>query len=119
VDRVLSSFMFHHLPPDQQHAMLAEVHRVLRPGGSLHLADPDARDPGFVGLVARHAPGGHDHGQGHGQVNGHGQAAPAPHLVDADHVATMLGEAGFTGVDAVARRTRALGRVVFHRAEKG
>lgn len=118
VDRVLSSFMFHHLPPDQQRAMLAEAHRVLAPGGSLHLADPDASDPGILGLFARHAPGRHDHGHGDGHAHGHAHAMSEPHLVAADDVATMLADAGFTGVDAVARRTRALGRVVFHRAVK-
>ncbi|MHC1561150.1 class I SAM-dependent methyltransferase [Actinomycetospora sp. C-140] len=118
VDRVLSSFMFHHLPPDQQRAMLAEVHRVLAPGGSLHLSDPDASEPGVVGLFARHAPG-HDHGHGHGADHGHGHgAAASPHLVDARDLTTMLAEAGFTGVDAVTHRSRRLGRVVFHRAVK-
>jgi SAM-dependent methyltransferase len=109
VDRVLSSFMFHHLPPDQQRAMLAEAHRVLVPGGSLHLVDPDGTDSGIIGRFRRH---GGDHGHGHGHEE------PDLHLVAAHDVAAMLREAGFTGVDAVARRSRTLGHVVFHRAER-
>lgn len=38
-DRVLSAFLLHHLPLDQQLRMLREVRRVLKPGGSLHLLD--------------------------------------------------------------------------------
>ena len=41
VDRVLSSLMLHHLEPPTQDAMLAEVRRVLRPDGTLVLADLD------------------------------------------------------------------------------
>jgi len=111
VDRVLSSFMFHHLPPEEQRAMLAEARRVLAPGGSLHLVDPDGTDPGILGWFAGHAHG-EGHGHGHGPGHGHGSA----HLIGADDVATMLRDAGFTDVDAVARRTRTFGRVVFHRA---
>jgi SAM-dependent methyltransferase len=108
VDRVLSSFMFHHLPPGEQRTMLAEVRRVLTPGGSLHLVDPDGSDAGIMGWFRRHDHGGHGEGHGHG----HG----APHLHDAVDVAAMLRDAGFTGVDSVSRRSRTLGRVVFHRA---
>jgi ubiquinone/menaquinone biosynthesis C-methylase UbiE len=39
VDLVFSSFMFHHLRPEEQQATLAEVRRVLRPGGSFQLVD--------------------------------------------------------------------------------
>ncbi|HEY8588368.1 MAG TPA: class I SAM-dependent methyltransferase [Naasia sp.] len=45
VDRVLSSLMFHHLDAEGRTAMLAEVRRVLRPGGALVLADFDGGDP--------------------------------------------------------------------------
>lgn len=38
-DRILSSFVLHHLPENQQLMMLQEIGRVLKPGGSLHLLD--------------------------------------------------------------------------------
>lgn len=38
-DRVLSTLFFHHLTSDDKRACLAEIRRVLRPGGQLHLAD--------------------------------------------------------------------------------
>ena len=45
VDHVLSSLMFHHLDGEGRTAMLAEVRRVLRPGGALVLADLDGGGP--------------------------------------------------------------------------
>jgi ubiquinone/menaquinone biosynthesis C-methylase UbiE len=38
-DRVLSSLMLHHLDDDTKAVTAAEIQRVLRPGGSLHLVD--------------------------------------------------------------------------------
>ncbi len=38
-DRVTMSLLLHHLDPDGKRAALAEAHRVLRPGGRLHIAD--------------------------------------------------------------------------------
>lgn len=38
-DCAVSSLFFHHLRPDTKRAVLAEILRVLKPGGSLHVAD--------------------------------------------------------------------------------
>ena len=38
-DRVVSTLFFHHLTSEDKHACLAEIRRVLGPGGELHLAD--------------------------------------------------------------------------------
>jgi len=38
-DRVLSSFMFHHLNEEEREQTLREARRVLRPGGSFYMAD--------------------------------------------------------------------------------
>jgi ubiquinone/menaquinone biosynthesis C-methylase UbiE len=52
-DRVLSSFMFHHLEPEQKPAVLREIARVLRPGGRLHLLDFGGAGHGLMSFVAR------------------------------------------------------------------
>lgn len=39
LDRVVSSLVFHHLNRDHKVTTLSEVHRVLRAGGELHIAD--------------------------------------------------------------------------------
>lgn len=45
-DNVLSSLFFHHLAPDSKRRTLAEIRRVLKPGGGLHVADwGAAQDP--------------------------------------------------------------------------
>jgi ubiquinone/menaquinone biosynthesis C-methylase UbiE len=49
VDRVLSAFMFHHLDDAEKKSALAEVRRVLRPGGQLHLVDIAGHDHGRIG----------------------------------------------------------------------
>jgi ubiquinone/menaquinone biosynthesis C-methylase UbiE len=57
-DRVLSSFMFHHLAGHDREKTLKEVWRVLKPGGSFHLLDfvSDHGSHGFLHrLVHSHA----------------------------------------------------------------
>lgn len=51
-DRVLSSFMFHHLEEPEREKTLQEVLRVLKPGGSFHLLD-FAADHASHGLLDR------------------------------------------------------------------
>lgn len=38
-DKALSSFFFHHLNHEEKGGTLREIHRVLKPGGELHIAD--------------------------------------------------------------------------------
>jgi ubiquinone/menaquinone biosynthesis C-methylase UbiE len=55
-DLVCSSLMFHHLEPEGRTEMLAEVRRVLRPGGQLVLADFDGSRSRVAGVFFRHSP---------------------------------------------------------------
>jgi ubiquinone/menaquinone biosynthesis C-methylase UbiE len=52
-DRVLSSMMLHHLDDDVKAAAAAEIHRVLRPGGTLHIVDIGGPMTVHHGLAAR------------------------------------------------------------------
>jgi ubiquinone/menaquinone biosynthesis C-methylase UbiE len=57
-DRVLSSFMFHHLDEQEREKTSREVLRVLKPGGSFHLLDFIADDTAhgfFDRLMKAHA----------------------------------------------------------------
>lgn len=47
-DRVLSALMLHHLDDATKRAAAAEVARVLRPGGRLHLVDMTAQGQGCM-----------------------------------------------------------------------
>ena len=52
-DRVVTSLLLHHLEPPVKRAALAEAHRVLRPGGRLHVADfGRSQDPAMRVLFA-------------------------------------------------------------------
>ena len=53
VDRVFSSFMFHHLERGEKEGMLREVRRVLRPGGVFNLLDFDGPESAKNGFLAR------------------------------------------------------------------
>lgn len=103
-DRVLSSLMFHHLTPAQKRAALREVRRVLRPGGTLHIADwgppQNAAMRGaflFVQLLD-------------------GRETTADHL--AGRLPRYLVEAGFAAVAETGRFATAGGTLCLYRAER-
>jgi ubiquinone/menaquinone biosynthesis C-methylase UbiE len=98
-DRVLSALMLHHLDADAKVPALREVRRVLRPGGSLHLADFDA--------------GGHARGL-------HGFLASILHARHArvvrSPVPDLMRDAGLAHAEEVARRISVMGPIVCYRA---
>lgn len=91
-DVVLSSLMMHHLPDDLKPRALAEIRRVLKPGGRVLIADfkrpTDRLGRGLLGLTM------------HGHMRQGTQDLPA-----------LLEEAGFTSITVDDKRSRVLGFV--------
>jgi len=98
-DRALSSFMLHHLSPDDKDTTLREIRRVLRPGGVLSLLDFGGSEPHSRGLVAR-------------------LLHSSQRLSDnfGGGILTSVREAGFADVKEVEHRSTLLGRVAYYRA---
>lgn len=104
-DRVLSSLFFHHLRADDKVATAKEMHRVLRAGGELHVAD---------------------WGRAGGPVSR--AAFLAIQLLDgfettrdnvAGHLPFLFESAGFRAVEETRRITTVFGVVSLYRAVKG
>jgi len=88
VDVVVSSLAIHHIPPEHRPAALSEIHRVLRPGGRLLIAEfrpPTNRLTGALfGPAMRHGIVGELNGLVTGaglEVTGSGDRGPWPHLL--------------------------------------
>ncbi len=87
-DLVLSSFMLHHLPDDLKRNGLAEIRRVLKPGGRFLVVDLTVHGDSFVGHVMTLI--------GHGE---RGQASELRAIVD---------DAGFAEVEILKSRFKQL-----------
>nr|WP_230981577.1 class I SAM-dependent methyltransferase [Mycobacterium malmoense] len=100
-DRVLSSMMLHHIGEDAKPAAAAEVFRVLRPGGRLHLVDIGGDMTANHGLMARLIRRSHH---------------AAGNLGDA--IPRLLRAAGFDCTEVASTPHRILGRLNYYRATR-
>jgi ubiquinone/menaquinone biosynthesis C-methylase UbiE len=100
-DRVLSSMMLHHLDDDVKANAAAEIHRILRPRGTLHIVDIGGPMTVHHGLAARWM-----------KDNPHA----AGNLGDA--IPRLLTTAGFDCTEVGTRRNRFIGQLTFYRATR-
>jgi ubiquinone/menaquinone biosynthesis C-methylase UbiE len=96
LDRVFSTMMFHHVPRDEKSRVLADIHRVLKPGGRLELVDfAGGRPPNMLARLI------------HGSSN-----APAGD----DRLVKRMLDAGFAAARRVGDRNTILGAIGFYEA---
>jgi ubiquinone/menaquinone biosynthesis C-methylase UbiE len=100
-DRVLSSMMLHHLDNDVKPAAAAEVFRVLRPGGRLHVVDIGGNMTARDGLAAR-------------------RMMRNPYITGnlGDAIPRLLRDAGFECTEIASHRHRLIGRLTYYRATR-
>jgi predicted SAM-dependent methyltransferase len=132
-DAIYSSHTLEHLYLDEARRVLAECHRVLRPGGVLRLALPDARAFAAALLADPGSPAGGDGRVFNQRLQAHPESRPGmlAALVRAagsavhrwqpteDLVGELLADAGFTAVERRRFREGALPElaVIEHRPE--
>lgn len=100
-DRVLSSFMLHHLTLDEKRATLADAARVLKADGTLHILDFVSAKDRPRGAIARML-----HADDHLSDSG------------AARTTALLGDAGFASAAEVGARRTLFGPVGFYRAAR-
>jgi ubiquinone/menaquinone biosynthesis C-methylase UbiE len=99
LDRVLSSFMFHHLERDAKLATLRQVQRVLKPDGSFEMVD-------FAGSERAGSFGVHHWVHSHTRLAGN----------DSQQVVALMAEAGLQEPRVVDERVTWFGTIVYYRA---
>jgi|SRR5215471_8554457 len=98
-DRVISSFMFHHLPAEEKVKTLRAIRRVLKPGGRLHMADFERPESGSHGFLARLF-----HSSEHMKDN------------SASRVLDLMTQAGFADPRKVGERSLFSGQIAYFQA---
>lgn len=98
-DRVLSSMMLHHVGGEAKAEVAAEIFRVLRPGGRLHLVDIAGDAHVHRGLLAR-------------------LAKRNPHFSDniGDAIPRLLTEAGLECTQVAIQSKRVVGQLAYFQA---
>lgn len=98
-DRVVSSFVFHHLPADEKGETLRAIRRVLKPGGEFHMLDFEGPEDGEHGFLARLLHSGH-------RLKDNSES----------RVLSLMRQAGFADPKKVERRAMLFGHIAYYRA---